>query len=167
MIYSFTEQVIMSVKFMMIGMFVGIMMDTAYILNFKKKLPNIIVQLGFWVIMTIIICTVMLRISDGYIPLYTFLFFIIGYSIYYYFFKKSYIKTLNKIKNIYNKNYRKALDVIFPREIFRFFGRLVKKICKKTLILIKLIFTRKKRKAVDTEENLAQTLLNNANEINI
>ena len=116
LIYTFYEQVIMSVKFILLGTFAGIMIDTSYELNFKRKIPNIIVQLVFWIIMTYVICQAVIVISNGYIPVYTFMFFIIGYAIYYYFLKKSYCLLLRNIKKyIYNK-IKKFFKSIFKRK---------------------------------------------------
>jgi len=149
MIYSFSEQVIMSVKFIVLGMFAGIMLDASYIWNFKKKIPNIIVQLLFWVIMTFIICRAVLVISSGYLPIYTFLFFLIGYSIYYYFLKKSYCKLLKDIKTGYHRNSKKIYNVIFPYQFFRFIFKFLKKIF---LRFMKLFKRKKKEKSQNKDE---------------
>ena len=165
LIYTFYEQVIMSVKFILLGTFAGIMIDTSYELNFKRKIPNIIVQLVFWIIMTYVICQAVIVISNGYIPVYTFMYFIIGYAIYYYFLKKSYCLLLRNIKKFYYRNYQRATAIIFPKQVTKLMLRLMKYIYNKIKKFFKSIFKRKKKQE-ENSQNEGDSLLQSIDEHN-
>lgn len=158
MIYSFSEQVIISIKFIVLGLYIGIMMDTAYILNVSKKILNILIQILYWIVITYVSLKSVLSISNGYIPVYTFMFFIFGYAIYYYFLKKAYIKSLNDIKNKYTKNHRKIVGIVFPREVTRFIKRLTMRVLRKINKRLKKIFIRKRKKKVEEIENDGESI---------
>ncbi|HHU56582.1 MAG TPA: hypothetical protein GXZ48_07910, partial [Acholeplasmataceae bacterium] len=91
MIYTFFEQLTIAVKFILLGLFLSIMLDVLFVFNFKKKVLNIITQIIFWIILSYIICNAVLVISKGYLPIYTFLFFLLGYFIYIKLLKKDFI----------------------------------------------------------------------------
>ena len=123
MIYSFTEQLLMIFHFLILGMFLSIMFDTINSIFNKIKIINYILQFISWMIINIICIRSIDRISQGYIPIYIFLFFVIGYLIYHYFFSKRYLKTLL----IFIKNKKNILLAIFPITLYNY---IKKKICK-------------------------------------
>ncbi len=126
MIYTFQEQLIMSIKFIILGMFMSIMLDTIHTFFKKIKIINYILQFLSWVIISIICIKSIDRISGGYIPIYIFLFFVIGYVIYHYFMSKQYIKVLLKIK----ENRHNLFLALFPVTLYNNIIKIIKKIRK-------------------------------------
>ncbi len=121
--YTLMEQITMIVYFIILGMFITIMFDTINAFFSKKALINYIVQVVFWIIMILICLKSVDKISDGHLPIYIILFFIVGYFIYVKLLKKKYIETLNKIKS----RKRKIVLIILPVELFGFVKRIYKK----------------------------------------
>lgn len=127
MIYSFTEQLLMIFHFLILGMFLSIMFDTINSIFNKIKIINYILQFISWMIINIICIRSIDRISQGYIPIYIFLFFVIGYLIYHYFFSKRYLKTLL----IFMKNKKNILLAIFPITLYNYIKKKIHKLHKK------------------------------------
>lgn len=123
MIYTFKEQLLMIIYFVILGMFLGIMFDLINLLFCKAKVINYIMQIACWSIVTIICVLSVDKISDGYLPVYVILFFVVGYLIYYYLLKKQFEKRIN---NIY-KHKQNIKNIILPTEIFGY----IKTKCKK------------------------------------
>lgn len=113
MIYTFKEQLLMIIYFMIVGMFLGVMFDLINLFFCEKKVLNYIIQITLWGIVTIICVISVDKISNGYLPLYVILFFIIGYIIYYYLLKKQFERRINNICK-YKKDIKK---IVFPIEI--------------------------------------------------
>ena len=123
MIYSFKDQLLMIIYFIIVGMFIGIMFDTINLFFNKNKIINYIFQVLCWLVVTIICVISVDRISDGYLPVYIFFFFIIGYFIYSYIFKGRYKKRI-----LYIKKYKgKIKQIILPIELIALFKKKNKK----------------------------------------
>lgn len=123
MIYSFKDQLLMIIYFIIVGMFIGIMFDTMNLFFYKNKIINYIFQVLCWLVVTIICVISVDRISDGYLPVYIFFFFIIGYFIYSYIFKGRYKKRI-----LYIKKYKgKIKQIILPIELIALFKKKNKK----------------------------------------
>lgn len=123
MIYSFKEQLLMIIYFIIVGMFIGIMFDTINLFFYKNKIINYIFQVLCWLVVTIICVISVDRISDGYLPVYIFFFFIIGYFIYSYIFKGRYKKRI-----LYIKKYKEKIkQIILPIELIALFKKKNKK----------------------------------------
>lgn len=123
MIYSFKDQLLMIIYFIIVGMFIGIMFDTINLFFYKNKIINYIFQVLCWLVLTIICVISVDRISDGYLPVYIFFFFIIGYFIYSYIFKGRYKKRI-----LYIKKYKgKIKQIILPIELIALFKKKNKK----------------------------------------
>ena len=105
MIYSFYEQLIMIIYFILYGIFLIISYDILnyYLAKIKSKYLYHAIEVAFWVIMIFISLIFMQRISKGYIPLYTFLFFIVGIIIYITFIQESFIQDLTRFDLIISK----------------------------------------------------------------
>ena len=129
MIYTFNEQLIMIIYFIILGMFLSIMFDTIHTLFNKIKIINYILQMISWIIVNIICIKSINTISNGYVPIYVILFFIIGYIIYNKFLSKSYIKIILKIKG-YKRN---ILLAIFPITLYNYIIRNIKKLKNRKL----------------------------------
>ena len=113
----------MIIYFIIVGMFIGIMFDTINLFFYKNKIINYIFQVLCWLVVTIICVISVDRISDGYLPVYIFFFFIIGYFIYSYIFKGRYKKRI-----LYIKKYKgKIKQIILPIELIALFKKKNKK----------------------------------------
>lgn len=123
MIYSFKDQLLMIIYFIIVGMFIGIMFDTINLFFNKNKIINYIFQILCWLIVTIVCVISVDRISDGYLPIYIFFFFIIGYFIYSYLFKCRYKKRILDIKKYQDK----IKKIIMPIELIALFKKKNKK----------------------------------------
>lgn len=149
--YTFYEQLVMIIYFILYGMFLIISYDILnYYLNklVIRKLIYYLVEAIYWVVIIIISLLFMLRVTKGYIPLYTFLFFIVGIIIYLLYIQKSFLVDLKRFDLIFSKILVKIIKVIwnfiFPKEVFFSFKKLFKKIILKTKNAFKKIFQKKK-----------------------
>lgn len=141
MIYTFNEQVKMMIYFLTIGMFLGIMWDTIHTFFYKNRLNDYMIQFTCWCIVIVVVLKSIDSVSWGYITIYTFMFFIIGYYVYIRFLSSSFIKILLKIKK-YSKGFMLAL---FPISLYNY-------IIRNTI---------KKRKKINEKDNII-----NNNDIN-
>lgn len=146
MIYTFYEQLVMIIYFIILGMFMSIMLDTIHTLFNKIKITHYLLQIVLWIGLSIICIKSVDRISSGYIPIYIFLFFLIGYIVYNKLFSKRYIKIILKIKT-YKQN---IILAIFPITLYNYIIRNIKKI--------------KNRKRKNEENN--STITNSNNDVN-
>ena len=146
MMYTFFEQLQMAVYFIILGFFAAIMIDACTYINFKSKIITYLIQIAFWVGITFVMMNAVMKISYGYIPIYTFLFFLIGFIIYKYLFRKELLKTINKIKSI-NATYRNRIStIILPKELWRFLLKVLKTILKGII--------KKKKKVEETPQEV-------------
>lgn len=127
MIYTFSEQFIMTIYFIILSIFLAMSFDVINTIFDKIKILNYILQFVSWVIITIICIKYVDKVSNGYIPIHIFLFFIVGYILYSKFMKKSFIKTILKIKE--NKQY--IFLAIFPITLYNYISKIIKKMVKK------------------------------------
>lgn len=127
MIYTFSEQFIMTIYFIILSIFLAMSFDTINIIFNKIKLLNYILQFISWIIITVISIKYVDKVSNGYIPIHIFLFFIVGYILYSKFMKKYYIKTILKIKE--NKQY--IFLAIFPITLYNYIIKVIKKMVRK------------------------------------
>lgn len=138
MMYTFFEQLQMAVYFTFLGFFMTVMIDVCTSINFKNKVLTYFLQIIFWVVITFVVINAVLKISFGYIPIYTFLFFLVGFYIYRYVFRKEFVGMIAKIKNV-NLQYRKKyLPIIIPIELWNILIKALKRI-------LKIIFKKKKK----------------------
>jgi hypothetical protein len=163
--YTFFEQLTMVIQFTILGVFTSIMIDVCTLINFKNKIITYLLQIGFWIGITYIVTRAVLVISSGYLPIYTFLFFVCGYFIYKYLLKKEFLKGINKIIKISNNNKRRIITTLIPIEFFKVLKKslqrilkLFKRVNRGLFKIIKKAFTRvlspiirifKKRKLVE------------------
>ncbi len=115
----------------------SIMIDICASITIKNKFINWIIQILFWLLNVFIVLKVVLSISSGYLPIYSFLFFIGGYLIYIYFIKKSFLKMIKNVKTGYRKSKKSIMAVILPitfaKKIFSIFKKIFKIIFKKKI----------------------------------
>src|SRR5690554_3396928 len=113
---SFREQVILIIYFLIFGMFLGAMFDILHYFLRRVKVKQIIsyiIELIFWICMVIIACLYMLKVSEGYLTIYTFLFFFIGVVIYVYLLREDFKKNINSVVIFIGKIYRKYKKTIY------------------------------------------------------
>lgn len=127
MIYTFYEQLKMSLFFIIIGIFLSIMLDTINTVFKKIKPLNYIMQFISWISIDIVCIKCIDNISNGYVPIYLILFFLIGYIIYVKLFQSNYIKIILKLKH-YEKN---IILAIFPVTMYNYFRRKLNNILRK------------------------------------
>ena len=102
---SIIDQVIYSIYFALFGLFIGVYLDFTILLinNIKKKYLVYLIEaiaiclLGYISIEFIYINT------SGYIPIYIFLFFLLGWFIYYRFIMKNSHNNIIMIKKVWKK----------------------------------------------------------------
>ncbi len=124
MIYSVSEQFKMIIYFIILGMFLLIMLDTIQI-NFEKhNFLNYFFQILCWGIVCVVSIRSINKISSGYIPIYLFLFLLVGGLLYYYFVRKEYVKILLKIRG----KRRNLLLALFPINLYNYIIKKVKQL---------------------------------------
>ncbi len=127
MIYTFNEQIIMVIYFIILGMFLSIMFDTINVLFNKIKISNYLLQFLSWIVVTLISIKYIDKISNGYFPIYIILFFLVGYMIYRKLLSDHYIKMLSKIK----EHKRIITLAIFPITLYNYIINIIRKMIKK------------------------------------
>lgn len=155
MTITFFEQLIMILYFIIFGMFLMILYDILnfYIVKWRFKIYiNFLIETLFWLVMIFVACAFMLRVSKGYIPLYTFIFYLVGVVLYQSLFKKIFLKDLVYFDRVLSKVlsiiWRFLKEIFFPREVYlylkKIIGKLLSKIKKFILKITKLFkFNRK------------------------
>jgi len=159
MILTLYEQIVIIIKFIILGIFVSLMMDIIDVFNFRKKVRNIIIQFMYWALVTYTVCEAVLVISKGYLPLYTFLFFICGYLIYRKLLKKQFVLTLTKIKETTIKNKKHLFSFFYSRPVIIAIIKLARKIKFFVKKLLKKIFKRRKKPREKEVENIDKKLV--------
>ena len=123
MIYTFNEQLVMIIYFIILGIFISIMFDTINIIFNKIKIVNYILQFISWMIITFICIKYIDKISNGYIPIHIPLFFLLSYFFYRKFLSDYYTKTLLKLIK-----YKKIITLaILPITLYNYTIRIIRK----------------------------------------
>lgn len=132
---SFKEQVILIIYFLIFGMFLGAMFDILHYFLGKLKpklIVSYIIEFIYWIGLVITSCLYMLKVSEGYLTIYAFLFFFIGFLIYLYLLRGDFKKNLNSfvlfIVKVYKKSKKTILFLIYPKEVFVFIFKIIRKI---------------------------------------
>lgn len=168
MMYTLTEQVTFIAHFIILGMFLGATYTilNSFLCNTKMKIwLKYIIEIIYWVILTLVFVNYMLKISDGYLPVCTFLFYIVGIVIHFIFFQKQLTKDVDYIYTILAKVFTylkkffqklKKIVIIFmlPTEVVIFLKENIKKIIKK-------VFKGKKN---ENEENIDNDIITSGND---
>lgn len=123
MIYTFFDQCKMMLYFLIIGMFLGIMWDIIHILFSKNIISDYLIQFACWLVVILVILKSIDSVSWGYISIYTFMFFIIGYYVY--------IKLLSgynrKVLQIIKEKSKGFLLALFPVSLYNYIIRIIVK----------------------------------------
>ena len=138
------EQLRIIILFISLGIFMSIMIDFIDLFRSKNKVLTFILQIVLWFIVAIIVCKFVLNISKGYLPIYTFLFFILGYIIYRYLFRKKLVVSFKKIKKVFLEKRGFFSMLLLPKELYKFILKTFKKLFKR----IKSIIKRKKKEDI-------------------
>jgi CBS domain containing-hemolysin-like protein len=100
------------------------MLDTIQISFEKHNFINYFFQILCWGIVCVVSIRSINKISSGYIPIYLFLFLLVGGLLYYYFVRKEYIKILLKIRG----KRRNLLLALFPINLYNYIIKKVKQL---------------------------------------
>lgn len=153
---SFREQVILIVYFLIFGMFLSAMFDMLhyFLRKFKIELiPSYIIQSIFWIAMVVIACLYMLKVSEGYLTIYTFGFFFIGVVIYSLLLREEFRRNINLvvvyISKVFNKFKKTIILLIYPKEVFVVTKKVVRWLRKSKRLFIK-IYRKIHNRKVDT-----------------
>ena len=123
MIYTFFDQCKMMLYFLIIGIFLGIMWDIIHILFSKNIISDYLIQFACWLVVILVILKSIDSVSWGYISIYTFMFFIIGYYVY--------IKLLSgynrKVLQIIKEKSKGFLLALFPVSLYNYIIRIIVK----------------------------------------
>ena len=123
MIYTFFDQCKMMLYFLIIGIFLGIMWDIIHILFSKNIISDYLIQFSCWLVVILVILKSIDSVSWGYISIYTFMFFIIGYYVY--------IKLLSgynrKVLQIIKEKSKGFLLALFPVSLYNYIIRIIVK----------------------------------------
>lgn len=126
MIHSIKEEVYISIYLVSFGIYIISTYDVFYIVLSYLRINNIIkkiIEVIFCLINIYITYLFSYNLSNGYIPIYFILFFIVGVVIYYKFLSMKLQITINKImfilRLICRKYCSKFLSVLFPLKICR------------------------------------------------
>lgn len=159
---SFREQVILIVYFLIFGMFLSAMFDMLHYFLRKLKMrliPSYIIQIIFWIGMVIISCLYMLKVSEGYLTIYTFGFFFLGVVIYTYLLRNDFKNNMNLfvlyIAKVFNKFKKTIILLVYPKEVLFFIKKVVrfmKKIKPLFISIYKKVFKRKENSGGENEE---------------
>lgn len=120
--YTFTEQLIMIIHFVLLAFGSSILYDSTCFFTDKLKLwAKYLLEFIFWLSLTIIDILYILKVTDGYIPIQAYGFFLLGIFIYYHFFHKLHYQTLLNIQRLWRKKIKKIVIIlIIPKEVFHF-----------------------------------------------
>lgn len=167
---TFRDQIILIIYFLIFGMFLSAMFDILhyFLRKFKLKLiVSYLIEIIFWMGLVVIACLYMLRVSEGYLTIYTFGFFFLGVVIYGCLLRESFKKDLHQfvvfVGRVFNKSKKTLIIIIYPKEVVTFIKLLFKKLNSliiKVFLKIMLLFKRKKRRDEKNEE------INNLDSIN-
>ncbi|NLD26861.1 MAG: hypothetical protein GX661_05835 [Acholeplasmataceae bacterium] len=142
---SFREQLIWIIYYLLFGYFLAAANDILmYFLN-KTKMNTVlkyIIQLFFWLGLAYLATSYMMRISEGYLTIYTFGFFAIGALIHLSYFSKHFRNDLDRLtdflKKVLSRVKKLLIIIVFPKEVMIFLRRLLPK--KQSIINLKKKF---------------------------
>jgi hypothetical protein len=139
---SFREQLIWIIYYLLFGYFLAAANDVLSHFLDKTKINIIlkyIIQLFFWLGLAYLATAYMMKISKGYLTVYTFGFFAVGALIHIFYFSKQFRSDLagfsRFMQKIFARIKRILIIIIFPREVVVFFRRLLPK--KESIIGLK------------------------------
>lgn len=149
---SFKEQVILIIYFLIFGMFLGAMFDILHYFLGKLKLKLIIsyiIEFIYWIGLVITSCLYMLKVSEGYLTIYAFFFFFIGFLIYLYLLREDFKKNLDLfvlfVVRVYKKSKKTIIFLIYPKEVFVFIFKIIRKIARINRNIFIKIFSKIKK----------------------
>lgn len=153
MIYTVKEQAILILYCILFGAGIAIVYDMiSYYLSKLKIVIRYILEFIFWILLTFIASRFMLKNSDGYLPIYTFVFYTIGILLYFIFGSKQYIEyfdRLNQYTYLFFKRIRSTIIIIIlPKELYSYLKTSIIKLGKKA----KKIYISKKIKHKEKKE---------------
>ncbi len=129
---SYLEQIKLIIYFLIFGAFLGVTLDTIkYIIKNENIIVRYVLEILYWGIILIIAYLYIVKVQEGFINIYTIIFYIGGFILYYLLISQSHHNVIDKGIYIYNKYIKKILiDLLYPKELMHILMRLFKKIKK-------------------------------------
>lgn len=126
---SLYEQILLIFHYLLIGFFFGISYDSLDIVLEKKRLlVKYLIEAIFWIIIISIITIYIIKNVNGYIRLYSILFFILGVVLYYLLLAKKHQTRMRILCYFWKKKITPIIVlIIYPKEVVH----LIKKIFKR------------------------------------
>ena len=129
---SYIEQIRLIIYFIIFGSFLGVTLDT---IKYIIKNENIIVRYGqeciYWVILLLIAYLYIVKVQNGFVNIYTIVFYILGFSSYYLLISNSHHNVIDKGIYVFNKYIKNIIiELFYPKEILKFIKRCFKRIKK-------------------------------------
>ncbi len=114
------EQLKIIFLYILLGLFVSTTFDSfSFLVKGIKLIFKYILELIYWILVTYISVSFIIKNTAHYITLYSILFFIIGVFIYYCLISKHYLKHLNILKSSGKKIVLFLYPILFPLEIWK------------------------------------------------
>ena len=129
---SYIEQIKLIIYFIIFGSFLGVTLDTIkYIIKNENIIVRYVLEFIYWVIILLIAYLYIVRVQNGFINIYTIIFYILGFTSYYLILSSSHHNIIDKGIYIYNRYIKKIIkELFYSREIFSFIKGIFKKIKK-------------------------------------
>lgn len=115
------EQLKIIFLYILLGLFVSSTFDSfSFLVQSFKQIFKYILELIYWLLVTYISVSFIIKNTAHYVTLYSILFFIIGVFIYYCLISKHYLKHLNILKSSGKKMILFLYPLLFPLELVKF-----------------------------------------------
>jgi len=126
----YTEQIKLICYFIIYGLFLGITFDTfKYLIRNYIFVIRCVLEFIYWGIILIITYYYVIKIQNGFINLYTIIFYLFGFISYYLVISQTHLKRIELIKKIYGKYIKKYITcALFPIDIIKGFIKVIRKI---------------------------------------
>ena len=169
----FFEQIKYIIYFLLFGMFIAIMYDFLhfYLKKYRVKLLlSYPIQLIYWIGLVYLACIYMLKITEGYLTIYTYGFFLIGVIIHMIFLSKRFVRDITRLDQYLNIIYQKAkmvfIIIIFPKEVYWFVSKVIKGIIRIISSKCKTIRIKIKKKRIEMEEAKYEEVISFFDDVN-
>ncbi len=154
--HTLKEEVYVLLYFISFGIYLFSTMDLVEYIsnNIKKKVLKVIVIIIYWIIQIYITFIFSYHLLDGYLPIYFLLFIVMGYYLYYHFFKKKFLKIINIGYLIIKKLSKILKKLLVPFIYSKVFWNKIKLILKHYQMIIKKTFKKKNNIQKNEENNI-------------
>lgn len=129
---SYIEQIKLIIYFIIFGSFLGVTLDTIkYIIKNENIFVRYVLELIYWVIILLIAYLYIVKVQNGFINIYTIIFYIFGFIAYYLLISSSHHNVIDNGIYIYNKYIKNIIkELFYSKELFKFIRGIFKRIKK-------------------------------------